>query len=407
VAVRLVETGWERELRDGLFISTGVWRLACPFIKQGVIERLLAGMTLRKLQVVTRFNLADFASPATDIGALRALVEAGGEVRGLRGLHAKVFVFGKRRAAVTSANLTSAGLDRNAEFGCVSDDREFVTACDDYFQTLWDRASVAVRLEQLDEWQAKVSRVLLGGGRPDLLADLPDYGATGSGLAPRGVVAGVRPEAESNRSDWTAESTQAHLKFMGTSNDRLSPDTEVRSQIIGSGCYYACCYPRTRRPRKEKAGDTIFLGRLTRSPDDTLIFGRAIALRQHDDGDDNATPEEIVARPWKATWPRYIRVHHAEFIAGRLANGISLETLMTTLAADSFVSTQENRRENRRDGGTRNTNPRSAKRHKPAMPLTTEAFTWLTEEFERAIAIHGSVPASDFEGQYWPKVDVA
>lgn len=145
--------------------------------------------------------------------------------------------------------------------------------------------------------------------------------------------------AESNPSEWTAESTQAHLKFMGTgtTTDRLSPDTEVLGQIIESGCYYACCYPEKRRPRKEKAGDTIFLGRFTDSPDDTLIYGRAIALRQHDDELDNATPEEIVARPWKATWPRYIRVHHAEFIAGRLANGISLETLMTTLEADSVA----------------------------------------------------------------------
>jgi hypothetical protein len=79
---------------------------------------------------------------------------------------------------------------------------------------------------------------------------------------------------------------------------------------------------------------------------------------------------------------------------------------MTTLGADSFASTQQNRQKNRLAGGTLNTDPRSAKRRKPAMRLTTEAFTWLTEKFERAIAIHGSVPASDLEGQYWPEVDV-
>jgi hypothetical protein len=163
----------------------------------------------------------------------------------------------------------------------VSDDPEFVTACDDYFQMLWDQACIAVRLEQLDEWQARVYRVLLGGGRPDLLAGLPDYGATGGGREPREVLRGVPAVAESNPSEWTAESTQAHLKFMGTgtTTDRLSPDTEVLGQIIESGCHYACCYPEKRRPRKERAGDTIFLGRFTHSPDDTLIYGRAIALR--------------------------------------------------------------------------------------------------------------------------------
>ena len=55
-------------------------------------------------------------------------------------------------------------------------------------------------------------------------------------------------------------------------------------------------------------------------------------------------------------WPRYIRVHHAEFVAGTMENGISLNELMDTLGTDSFVPTQRNAAQ----GQGKNTNPRRA-----------------------------------------------
>ena len=70
-----------------------------------------------------------------------------------------------------------------------------------------------------------------------------------------------------------------------------------------------------------------------------------------------APPEDIARRRWKEKWPRYIRVHHAEFVAGTMANGISLNELMDTLGSDSFASTQRNATR-----GTGNTDPRRAYR---------------------------------------------
>ena len=45
----------------------------------------------------------------------RPFVGAG--VRGIRNLHAKLYVFGSDRSIVTSANLTEPALTKNAEFG--------------------------------------------------------------------------------------------------------------------------------------------------------------------------------------------------------------------------------------------------------------------------------------------------
>jgi hypothetical protein len=223
--------------------------------------------------VVTRFNLADFASGVSDIDALRALVHAGAEVRGLRGLHAKVFVFGDQSAAVTSANLTNTALTRNAEFGCVSDDAEFVAACVGYVAMLWERASWTITLDHLDAWDAIVIERLARGGTPSGLADLPDFGTAANVPPPPAPIA---PRAGSIGSGWPAESQRAFVKFFGQGEDRASGIEATVDEILTAGCHWACTYPKTARPRAPQDGDTMFIARMTHSPNDYLIFGRAI-----------------------------------------------------------------------------------------------------------------------------------
>lgn len=59
-----------------------------------------------RVQAITRFNLADFAEGVSDVAALQELLKVGARVRGVRNLHAKLYVFGKSRAIITSFNLT-------------------------------------------------------------------------------------------------------------------------------------------------------------------------------------------------------------------------------------------------------------------------------------------------------------
>jgi phosphatidylserine/phosphatidylglycerophosphate/cardiolipin synthase-like enzyme len=146
--MRLVDAHWEDELRKGIAACHGTLHFACPFIKEPVISRLLAAADLNTISVVTRFCLPDFARGVSDIAALRVLMDAGADVRGLRGLHAKVFVFDDQLAVVTSANLTETGLRRNAEFGCISEDAAFVASCKAYVKQLHANAA-SVSREQL------------------------------------------------------------------------------------------------------------------------------------------------------------------------------------------------------------------------------------------------------------------
>ena len=108
--VRLVQSQWNREVSDALNCASHELQVICPFIKVGALERLISHQP-NKLEVITRFNLRDFAEGVSDIASLRRIIKTGGRVRGIRNLHSKLYIFGSRRAIVTSANLTSAALD--------------------------------------------------------------------------------------------------------------------------------------------------------------------------------------------------------------------------------------------------------------------------------------------------------
>jgi hypothetical protein len=114
-------------------------------------------------------------------------------------------------------------------------------------------------------------------------------------------------------------------------------------------------------------------------------------------GRDDATPDDISLRPWKKDWRRYIRVHQAEFVAGTMANGVSLNELMDALAADSFAPTQRNARD-----GEGNTDPRRAYRRQASVELSGEGLSWLRDRLQLAFDAHGKVPQDALDHLDWP-----
>ena len=118
---------------------------------------------------------------------------------------------------------------------------------------------------------------------------------------------------------------------------------------------------------------------------------------RHQPGRDDATSADIALRSWKEKWSRYIRVHHAEFVAGTMANGVFLNELMGTLGADSFAPTQRNAAR-----GHGNTNPRRAYLQQAAVELSAEGLSWLGEQLQAAFDTHGKVPQDALDQQDWP-----
>ncbi len=386
--IKLIEAGWEEELLTALEAEHATIRIVCPFIKRHAAERLLEYGHPETLQVITRFSLADFCTGVSDMSALRVLVEAGAEIRGIRHLHAKLYLFGKHRAIVTSANLTQAGLRRNHELGLISDDKEVIRECRRYFKRMWDRAGSDLRLRHLAKWEDEVAAYLAGAVGSLAAFSLPDHGSD-AGSSISGI-----PEG------WAAEATQAFVKFFGKADGRVGLPELVLTEVERSGCHWACTYPKGKRPRAPRDGALMFLGRMVANPDDIRVFGRAVGLR-HTEGRDYATEYDMDRRPFKKEWPHYIRVHHAEFVTGDMANGISLNELMDQLGSASFASTKRNAAD-----GRGNTNPRHAYQQQPAVELTREGHAWLTKRLDLAFEEHGQLEPAIIQGLDWPVAEV-
>ena len=388
MTIRLVDGGWSKELTEALRVDPGELRIICPFIKSRSLERLLSDQQ-GNVQVITRFNLADFAEGVSDVAALRKLLDADARVRGVRNLHAKLYLFGESRAIIASFNLTEAALVRNHEVGIVTEDSAIIAKCLAYFDSLWQHAGNDLLLDRVDAWDKTITNYRVRGGRPNEIAGLGDLGAD----------VGVADPLPAQVPTVVTDASQAFVKLMGTGDDRipLSDPSSTIEEIKRAGCHWAVCYHAGKRPRAVKNGAVIFMGRLTRDPNDIIVFGRAIGSAYKEERDD-ATPADIELRPWRKKWSRYIRVHHAEFVAGAMANGVSLNVLMDTLKADSFASTKRNAA----DGKGGNINPRFAYRQQGAVKLSAEGLSWLGEQLEAAFEAHGKVPWDSLAKLDWP-----
>ena len=380
---RLLDRTWASALYAELAKAKCAIKIICPFIKENIASHIIQN-SLSRVQVITRFNQADFAQGVSDTSALRILLSKSADIRGIKRLHAKLYLIDSETTILTSANLTAAALHRNHEFGFISDDVNIAKKCHEYFDNLWNHAGRNLVPEQLDEWDAYIATQLLArptasknsaftdeGVDIDLASDEPLYG-------------------------WLSEADHGFVKFFGNQEDRVDRSTSVLYEINRSGSHWACTYPRVKCPRKVKEGAIMFMGRMVKNPSDTIIYGRAIAMA-HKDGRDDATPADIQLRNWKSKYPCYIRVHDAEFVAGTLANGISLNALMAEFSSDSFRTTQSNARK-----GTGNTNPRRSCRQQAAVDLSVQARTWLNEKLEDAFAKHGKLVKADLAHLDWP-----
>lgn len=387
----LVDAGWRREFADALAADGDRIRIVCPFIKEGAIRGLLGRRRPRALEVITRFNLADFSGGVSDIRALELLLQRGARIRGIKNLHAKMYLFGESRAIVTSANLTDAALSRNHEFGFVVTEPGAISECRRYFDGLWNRAGQDLQTQKLDEWNQRVTSHQCAGGWLGSAGDLGDEG-TDLGI-PAAEVAG-EPQAAS-------QADQAFVKFFGTSKTRANRQMAVLEEVRSSDCHLTCAYPPGKRPRIVQDGALIFVARLVSDPNDIMVYGHAIGVR-YVEGRDDASEADIQRLPWKQDWPHLVRVHDGVFLRGCLGDGVSLNALMKDLGASVFAATQRNAQ-----AGRGNTDPRRAYLRQAAVELTPKGRDSLSRALGLQFRRVGKLSAKDLSSLYWPNAPSA
>jgi hypothetical protein len=368
-----------------------------PFISVGAAPLLLRDGKQRTIRVITRYNLEDFAVGVSQLPALEALVNAGAHIRGRRGLHSKLYLFDSESMIVSSANLTGGGLKHNLEFGLEIEGHEIVTAARSYFERLWSAAENDLTLPLISRWKDEVDDERARRGHQKYPKhQLPDHGTEVSVVNPL-VDFPSDKKSKTKSTIRSSEAPRVFVKFFGTSKDRSDSRLTVREVIRSSECYYACTYPRNKRPRRIRHGDVIYMAAIM-DPVGYAIFGRAVAI-PYVPGRDDATPNEVERQAWKTHWPRYIRVFAPVFIDAPLSDCVSLALLINKLGAQAFASTAKNMA-----GGGGNTDPNRALMQKPDVEITGEAAQLLAEEFEKRMNEKGGVPLSFLDSL--PKSDI-
>ena len=136
--VILRPTAHQEVLRRMLHETREELRIVSPYITE---SELIRDGRLRKARCITRLSPLDIAAGASNPSALRRLMGMGFELRYVSDrLHAKVYIFGKEHAVVTSANFTRKGLGHNIEAGIEASPPAAVDL-GKWFDELWRHAS--------------------------------------------------------------------------------------------------------------------------------------------------------------------------------------------------------------------------------------------------------------------------
>lgn len=367
---------WYDKFLDEL-TRTKELRVVSPFVKEQVIRKMQGYFDFNSFELITRFNLRDFASNVSSIDGLKFAVGSGAAVFGIKELHSKIYLFDKRAAIITSANLTSGGLVNNYECGIYITDISTIQNLHNYFNDLKNIAGQKLTVPQCENWKQQISGVEIINTQ---IPSLPDYGNSVINID---------------------NSVNYYIKFFGTAKSRVPLTFIAREEIDRALCHYACGFSKNKKPRQIQDGDIIYMARMTYEPWDYAIFGKAVAIK-FVDGRDEATKTEIQERPWKADWPIYLRVTNPVFIDGTMADCVLLYDLIKALDYESFPSTKS-----RYESGERKINPYKSLSQQAYVKLTTAAVEWLEPKFQEALTRIGKVDDKFIDTLLQSKPDTA
>jgi HKD family nuclease len=111
-----------------------------PYITHRPIIEVAEDLKAARIRLLTKLSLKDFIVGASDIDVLLGLARNPKvKLRYYTDLHAKIYLFDKRKAVITSANFTDRGLSDNLEYGVLIEGAKAVEISN-YVEDKWGDA---------------------------------------------------------------------------------------------------------------------------------------------------------------------------------------------------------------------------------------------------------------------------
>lgn len=120
-------------------------RLCAPFVKQDIVSSIYENKKPDvQIDIISNFNLANFYNGSSDIEAFKIIIKNGGKVFNYQSLHAKVYIFDNKYSLITSSNLTTAGFERNYEYGALFTDWSLISKTIEDYEMICSNDSTGV-----------------------------------------------------------------------------------------------------------------------------------------------------------------------------------------------------------------------------------------------------------------------
>lgn len=373
--IKTIESEWLRYFSEELQKTERI-SIISPFITDNVVRHLFKNFKGKKIQIITKYNLNDFRSRISSLSALKQLIENGANIRGIKNLHSKLYLFDQKSVIIASANFTNGGFFLNREFGVMIKDPSIIADSDKYFKSLWNIDTEDLSVEQIEFW----SELIKSTKATPKEAELPDFGKS------------YEESVLRNR--------KYFIKFFGKNEHRESLNYNVRDEIEYGCCHYALSFSRKkddRRPRKYRDGDIVFMAKMTH--DDYAIFGKGITYA-HNDMRDIAGPEDQNHVDWIYDWPILVRVKNTEFIDSTLQKCPKMSELINDLDYESFDKTYI-----RHLRGESNIRPWKSLQQKADIQLSKAGALWLENRFQTTLNQFGKIPES-FIQQFYNGIEI-
>ena len=116
--MQIIKSPWDEQFQDLASACQSSLQIASPFVKNRAVLDVLNGKQKTTcIELITAFKIENLYRKATDLSALQKLIDTENQVYNFQSLHAKIYIFDKQKAIVTSANWTYGGLRKNFEYG--------------------------------------------------------------------------------------------------------------------------------------------------------------------------------------------------------------------------------------------------------------------------------------------------
>jgi len=141
--MEIIKNPWDKQLFELVRNSQTSIKILCPFIKFDVTEKMLKEKQKGvKLHLISSFKTEYFHRGASDLTAMALILKNKGSIKNYQRLHAKNFIFDKKYAVVTSANLTLGGVKNNYEYGVLIDEKNTIKSIINDFNDFYYRKNL-------------------------------------------------------------------------------------------------------------------------------------------------------------------------------------------------------------------------------------------------------------------------